>query len=306
MNNFWQNKRVLVIGGSGFIGRHFVKHLNSLGAKLTATSRKKSSGLIQLDPSDSAQFAKLNTKFDVLINCAALDGNGFFKKQFAKQVCDTNVRIALNVLKFAEEKKIEDCVLFSSAEVYTGAKKKIVAETDLNTLTVKATQGYQTAKLILELLANFYQSNNPQMRIYLPRPSYVYGPGDKYIDEQNSRLIPMLIHKISNRQPITFYGGRSKLLNMIYVEDLVEAVLKMVESQQVGALNVTASTRLRIDKIIKTIAAQLGQTAQVSYQKSQLRPGFLLNNQKLLALKDQFLTFEDGIKQTLKSAKFGK
>lgn len=304
MDSFWMNKKVLIVGGTGFIGKNFVSKLAKLDAKVTFTSREnkylKTQTAIKLNTTLIEDFEDIKGSFDVLINCAALDGNGYFKKKFANDVCDANSRISLNILKFAKEKGINDVVLLSSAEVYSGIKKKKVIEEDLKLINLKVTSGYQVAKLFLEMISNFYSLNNPEMRIYLPRPSYVYGSGDKYIDEKNSRLVPMLINNIKNGERITFFGGRSRKINLIYVKDLVEAVLSMVEKKKVGAMNITSTEVLSVSKLIQKISEVIGKKPKITFEKTNLRPGFLMNNAKLLTIKDDFTPFEVGIFETIK------
>lgn len=304
MQQFWKNKKVLIVGGTGFIGKNFVSRLTELDANVVFTSREKrffkNKTVLRVNPALIEDFDIIDENFDVLINCAALDGNGYFKKQFANDVCDTNSRISLNILNFAKKRNIKDVVLLSSAEVYSGVKKKKVVEDDLKSLSLKYSSGYQVAKLFLEMLANFYSLNNPEMRIYLPRPSYVYGPGDKYIDSQNSRLIPLLINNIKNGEKITFFGGRSRKINLIYVKDLVEAILGMVENKKVGPMNITSTELISISKLIQRISDEIGKKAKVTFEKTNLRPGFLMNNAELLRIKDVFTPFKEGISETIK------
>jgi len=304
MENFWKNKRVIILGGNGFIGKNFVTALEKKQAKVYFTARKKKNtnktNFIKLDPTRIEDFSQLKEKYDVLINCAALDGNGYFKSQFAVDVCDTNTRISLNVLKYAHKNKIADVVMFSSAEVYSDIKKHKVQEDDLKKVNLKINNGYKIAKLYLENITNLYAIKNQDMRFYLPRPSYVYGYGDKYIDEKNSRLIPMLIHNIKNNKKFSFFGGKSRKINLIYIEDLVSSVLLMIEKKKTGILNITSSELLSIFKIVNIIAEQLNKKAKISFERTNLRPGFLMNNDELLKIKHDFTTFKEGINQTLK------
>lgn len=304
MNSFWKNKKVLIVGGTGFIGKNFVSKLAELQANVTFSSREKTisknQSVLKLNPASIEDFEEINGEFDVLINCAALDGNGYFKKQFANDICDINSRISLNILNFAKKRNIKDVVLLSSAEVYSGTKKKKVEEDDLRSISLKHASGYQVAKLFLEMLSNFYSLNNSEMNIYLPRPSYVYGPGDKYIDAKNSRLIPLLINNIRNGEKITFFGGRSRKINLIYVEDLVEAILCMVEKKKTGPLNITSTELLSVSQLIQKISEVIGKKAKVTFEKTNLRPGFLMENAELLKIKDVFIPFEEGISKTIK------
>lgn len=304
MNSFWEKKKVLIIGGTGFVGKNFVAFLEKIGANVYYTSRtdqkKSTTNFFKLNPTELEDFAKIEVNFDVLINCAALDGNGFFKKQFSNEICDTNSRISLNVLNFAKRKKISDVVMFSSAEIYSDLKKKKIKEIDLKLDALNYSQGYRTSKIILEMLATFYSLNYPDMRIYLPRPSYVYGLGDKYIDDKNSRLIPLLIHNIQAKKQMTFFGGKTRRINLIYVEDLIDAVLKMIENKKVGPLNITSPELLNVAKIISHIAESLNQKPKIVFEKTNLRPGFLMNNEELMKIKADFTPFKDGIANTLK------
>ena len=304
MNSFWKNKKVLLVGGTGFLGKNFLKELinHQIDFDFTSRQKKEIAGktAIKLDPRQENDFKVLENKYDVLINCAALDGNGTFKKEHGNQVCEDNVRIASNILSFAQKKKIKDLVLFSSAEVYTGLGEKRLSENDLENLKINYNHGYRSAKAVLEILANFYAYQNPELNIYLARPSYVYGPGDRYRGEKNSRLLPLLVNHIKNGKKIMFYGGKTRKINLIYVKDLVNSILKLVEKGKTGPINLTASEVLTIEEIVKNIETGLKKRAKISYQISNLRPGFLLNNQRLLSVQKRFTPFSKGVLSLIK------
>lgn len=304
MTSFWKNKKILIIGGTGFIGKNFIKTLSKLEATVIFSSRKnilvQGINSIKLDPTIENDFKQIKGSFDLIINCAALDGNGNFKKDNSEEILYANSKISLNILDFARRKNIKNVVMFSSAEIYSGLKKRKVKEIDLKNINFNYPNGYQFSKLILELLSNFYISKKSEMNIYLPRPSYVYGVGDKYIDEINTRLIPMLIHRIKNGQKIEFYGGKTRKINLINVDDLIDGVLKMVEHNKVGPMNITSSELLTVASIINEIALQCGKKANVAYIRTNLRPSFLLDNHDLLKIKADFKPFKEGISEVIK------
>jgi dTDP-4-dehydro-6-deoxy-alpha-D-gulose 4-ketoreductase len=145
-SSYWKNKTIMVSGGLGFIGSHFVEELALAHANVICLYRTSgSSGLpvyanqkniqyIQnnlLDRQELEEICKnIAPKIDCFIHCAALDGNTEFKLKYAAQILDTNSRLVSNVLNCCRSTQIKDVVLLSSAEIYSPDTPGEILETD--------------------------------------------------------------------------------------------------------------------------------------------------------------------------------
>ena len=209
-NNFWTSKKVLVTGGSGFIGSNFIHILSKMGASVICTYREKNQNAFnKLDVPTNIKFEKvdlLNFKdlvkvvrnVDTVINCAAMDGNAKFKTSHGTQMMDVNIRITSNILNLAKEEGIKNVVLMSSAEIYPNQTNPLVEEDDQKEYDDNDTSGYVLSKRYSEILGELYEYKYG-INVFLPRPTNVYGPRDHFNDKV-VRVIPSIINKIFSNQ----------------------------------------------------------------------------------------------------------
>lgn len=264
MSNFWKNKTVLVTGSAGFIGSHFVEELIKKGAKVicldSKSHLKKFFAKLKLQKNltpltlNLLDYQKLKKtlflkKIDVIINCAALDGNSEFKTKFAAQILAVNTRITSNILNFAKERKIKNVVLLSSAEIYPlTSKSPIKEEDDYKKNFDQPENGYILSKRLTEILGKLYQKQF-KLNVFLPRPTNAYGPRDKA-----ERVIPQMIKKTLRGQVIEIWGSGTQVRSFIYVKDLVFAILKMVAVKKYHLLNIAAKESISILALAKLIS----------------------------------------------------
>jgi nucleoside-diphosphate-sugar epimerase len=168
-----------------------------------------------------------------VIHTAAMDGNAAFKRDNTALIFDTNLRIGSNVLNCARDSGVENVVLVSSAEA-----------------SVESDNGYALSKSVVELLAEQYRKQYG-MRIFLPRPSNVYGPRDK-ID----RVIPAMITRIASGQDVEIWGDGSQTRSFVHVHDVVAAILGMVDSE-IDALTVATRETISILELARTLCTLL-------------------------------------------------
>lgn len=285
MSPKWRGATVVVLGGHGFIGSHFVQHLAQLGSRVvsvyrserrdslsslgTASSRVES---YQADVLDSVALSAICRQVangaDVLICCAGLDGNADFKIRHAATILDTNIRITSNVLNCALAASIGDIVLVSSAEVYSRFAVNPVKEDDDYRVRIDDTgNGYVMSKVFSEILGKAYREQYG-LRIYSPRPTNVYGPGD-YAGPIVGRVIPNMIERALAGSDIEVWGDGSQRRSFIYVEDMVRSVLSMIDDGVDGALNVATREQVSILELANLVFQVFGGRGRISLQTAK-------------------------------------
>lgn len=315
---FWDNKTVLVTGGFGFIGSHFVEELLAAGASVICLYRTYQDNfltkidvpnsrlrLVQVDlldyPELQAMCKYVAPRIDVIINCAALDGNTEFKIKNAARILDTNLRITSNILNCAHDNDIKDIVLLSSAEIYSpNAKSPIKEEDDYKKQLGYTENGYVLSKTIAEVMAELHRKQFG-MNIYLPRLTNVYGPRDNFNAETN-RVIPSMIKKIAAGEDVEIWGDGSQTRQFIHVKDSVRAVMQMVEKQTHGALNIAPKESVSILELANTLSNILTQKSSIhlNFTKPIGVKARRLNTNQLYALID-FLprSLHEGLEDTV-------
>lgn len=281
----WHSSKVVVVGGHGFIGSHFVHQLARLGASVVVLYRTERRGPLsslsrgthrvescQVDLLDSGAFAGICQPAvqgaDVLICCAGLDGNADFKTRHAATILDTNLRITSNVLNCALAAGIRDVVLVSSAEVYSReAANPVSEEDDYETRLDGTGNGYVMSKIFAEVLGRAYREQYG-LRVYCPRPTNVYGPGD-YTGPTASRVIPSMIERALAGSDIEIWGDGNQIRSFMYVDDMVRSVLAMIRHGVEGALNVGTREQVSMLEVAGLVFRIFGGTGRISWQAAK-------------------------------------
>ncbi len=284
MDSPWSKARVVVAGGHGFIGSHFVRELAELGAVVVSLYRTPQRGLRhsvtgraysvsshQVDLLDSRGVRSIvgdaPVGADVLISCAALDGNATFKVLNGAAILDANVRLTLSVLELARAWRIPDVVLVSSAEVYSEfAVNPLKEEDDYRVGIDDTASGYVMSKVFTEIAGSVYRKKYG-LRVYCPRPTNVYGPGD-YAGRLARRVIPSMIGRALNGLDIEVWGDGSQLRSFVHVQDLVRSVLTMVEHGAEGPVNVGTREAVSMRDLASLVVRIFGGTGRVVFQAS--------------------------------------
>lgn len=282
--SIWQGKQVVITGGSGFLGSKLVRTLAEHGALVTSVSRcsliteghaTPMAGTISqfntnlLDDSEFAEMCERTRRpVSVLIHCAALDGNSAFKVSHPAEIISSNLRIATNVLEAARLNGITDVVLVSSAEIYSPEAENPVNESDdYTTRFTNPSDGYVLSKIMIEMLGQMY-AKQFGLRIYIPRLTNLYGPGDGS-SAQRGRVIPSMLSKILSDKTVTVWGDGQQTRTFIHVEDAAKAILLMVEKGRLGPLNIATTGAITIEALATHLFAFTNTPVRIEYDTSK-------------------------------------
>lgn len=313
-SDHWKGKTVVVSGGLGFIGSHFVEELALLGASVVCIYHKQPKDLpeyngdvsyVQADLTSYGQLEAIcddnNSEIDTFIHCAALDGNTQFKLDNAAEILDVNNRFTSNVLKLCKEKQVKNIALLSSAEIYSSDMYGLIAEEDDYHKHIGFTDnGYVLSKTFSEILAEFY-SKQYGMRIYTPRPTNVYGPRDSF-DATTNRVIPAMIRKVSNGDKIDIWGDGKQTRSFIYVKDLVHATLTAIDKNITGPINMATKDQVSILDLASYISKEYDAENLINLDKTKPTgvKSRLLDVSRMYDIVDfQPLSIQEGLSKTI-------
>jgi dTDP-4-dehydro-6-deoxy-alpha-D-gulose 4-ketoreductase len=276
----WAGKTVVVTGGAGFIGSHFVEELlarrahvirlhrsgTGLGAS-PAPARSRSSG-ISLDLCDEAAlrrvFARAPRGIDAVIHCAAMWGSAGFRYEHPATVFEANFRPVANVLKCAREHGTSEIVLLGSGEVYRSESTHPLGEEYDFAASVEPTpDGYYLAKVYEEILADTYRHEHA-MKVFRPRLTGIYGPGDNFAPSAN-RVIPTMLARAAADREIVIWGDGSQTRTYMFVTDLVHAVLQMIEKNKHHIVNVGTSETVSMRQLAHLACAAMGKPDRITF-----------------------------------------
>ncbi len=303
-------KKIIATGGAGFIGSEFVRQAVSRGFEVVVIDKLTYAGdLERLNTvKDKITFYKTditNREFieyifkkekpDIVVHWAAeshvdrsiLDASPFI---------ETNVKGTQVLLDVAKTVGIEKFINIATDEVYgeLGKEGQFFETTALN-----PNSPYSVSKASADMLGRaYYRTYN--LPVITVRPSNNYGPW-----QYPEKLIPVVILKALNNEPIPVYGTGENIREWLYVSDCADAVFEIIEKGKIGEIyNVGSGEEKRNIDVVKSILQILNKPEDL-IQFVKDRPGhdfrYSLNVDKI---KNELgweakVKFEEGISKTV-------
>lgn len=252
-----ESQRILVSGGTGFIGTNLVNELKSRGHEVLACDllhHEKEADLysskygeyVRVDVRNYRQIEKIfddNEKFDYVYHLAAEYGrwNG---ENYYENLWQTNVIGTKNIIRLQEKLDFK-MIFFSSAEVY-GDYEGIMSEDIMEKNPIADTyqmNDYAISKWAGELMCmnSAKMFNTQTVRV---RPVNCYGPHETYSPYKG--FIPIFIYKALNKIPYSVHLGHKRIID--YVGDTVNTFANIIENFKPGeAYNVGSKTEWEKD-----------------------------------------------------------
>ncbi|GAB3897637.1 GDP-L-fucose synthase [Kibdelosporangium lantanae] len=309
----WAGRTVVVTGGTGFIGSHFVEELLTAGATVRCLYRRDRHGVLQqlpathrlvpvsLDVTDPHAMSDVITRdVDAVIHCASKTGTYRVRHEQPAHILDESTRATETVLNCARANNVADVVLISSSDIYLNPTTDPIQETDdyHNSMSYSP-DGYYLAKLYQEMLAEAYRQEYG-MNIFLPRLTGVYGPRDNFGGDI-PRVVPQMLERVNSGAEIEIWGDGSQTRTFMYVTDMVRAVLAMVEKDKHHVLNIGTNETVSVLDLAKLVCASLGQPERIRFDLTRAsgRSARTLDVSKMYELLDPPpRPLREGIQQT--------
>jgi len=248
MSKFWQNKRVTITGGAGFVGSHLCKHLAEAGAiveVLDIAQPKRRIPSVTYRSLDASNLHNCIAAFegrDIVFNLAAKVAGVEYNQNHNLNMMYENIPLQITPVVAAEEAGVAHFLQVSSVCIYPDNEtspcqdSRSVGEMKPPNL---ANFGYATAKRIGELAV--MQS---KLNYIIARPTNIYGPGDDF--GPSGHVIPALIKKCL-KQPLPQVNGTGKeVREFIFVSDVAKAFMHLVEFGESGVYNIGTNRRTAI------------------------------------------------------------
>lgn len=275
-----KDAKVLVAGGTGFIGVNLIKRLLTIGSKVRATLHHRPAVIqddaIEYMHADLTQMEDCKRAvegMDYVFICAANTSGAAVMATTPLAHVTPNVVMNTQMLEAAYLAKIKKFVFISSSAAYPPSGDRPVHEDEMfgaDPYEVYYSVGWM--KRYAEILCKIYAQKikNPMPTVVI-RPSNCYGPYDKF-DLRTSHVTTALIRRVVERQnPLEVWGTGNDVRDLIYIDDFIEGMLLAFEkSKDYMAVNIASGQGCSVKQILQTILDVDGYTsADVRFDPSK-------------------------------------
>jgi len=269
--SFWTEQRVLVTGGTGFLGRQVVERLRRNDCESVSVSSRHDYDLRRLD--DVIRLYR-DVKPTLVIHLAAVVGGIGANRARPAEFFHDNLVMGAQLLDQAWRHGIAKFVGIGTACSYPTFTPVPFREDALwDGYPEETNAPYGLAKKMLLVQSQAYRAQYGYNSIFLV-PANLYGPGDKS-DLETSHVIPALIRKCADARDrgldhIVLWGDGSATREFLYVDDAVDGILLASERHDSSdPVNLGSGNEISIAELASLVAECVGFNGRVEWDTSQ-------------------------------------
>jgi GDP-L-fucose synthase len=267
---YWDDKKILVTGGAGFLGYHVVRELKKRGAKEKNIMVPRSS---QLDLRVRKNCAKAVKGIDVVFHLAAATGGIGANMNNPGKFFYDNIIMGVQLIEEARLAGVKKFVTIGTTCSYPKFTPVPFREEDLwNGYPEEMNAPYGIAKKALLVMSQTYRRQYGFNSIFL-LPTNIYGPRDNF-DERPS-VVPAIIKKCAdavrgNKNEIVVWGTGKSSRDVIYVEDCAEAIVLAAEKYDKSEpVNIGSGVEMHIKDLAEIIAKLTGFMGKIVWDATK-------------------------------------
>jgi dTDP-glucose 4,6-dehydratase len=269
--------RILVTGGTGFVGSHLVDALLARGAEVVAVDNHVTSHpenvahlagerrftLVEADVSDSDRAVALpvDGHFDAVLHFASPASPVDFGR-IPVEIMRVGSQGTQNCLDLAVEHGAR-FLLASTSEVYGDPQLHPQPESywgNVNPIGPRAV--YDEAKRYAEALTMAYHRHRGA-DVGIVRIFNTYGPRMRPDD---GRAIPNFVGQALRGEPLTLYGDGTQTRSICYVSDLVDGILLLLDSGKTGPMNCGTEEEMTMIELAEAIRELVGSASELVFE----------------------------------------
>lgn len=248
--------KIILLGGSGFIGTELIKNFQKMNLEFKALTHKNSLN------SDVSTFrgnildkknldAKIQSNNTVINLVGQSNGN-------LNDFINLNIFGALNLLNSCINKKNSRIILISSLNIYGENMKKSSLETDIPDPKTE----YGLVKLATEKIYEYF-ADKYNLNITILRLANIYGPTKK------NGLITNLISAIFSNSQITLYNEGNQLRDYLYIDDAIDGLIRTIKKPLSGfnIFNISSQKKYSLNQMVKIVEEMSGKKINVKFTK---------------------------------------
>jgi len=297
------DKRYLILGGSGFIGRNICEFLRAKGHDVVGTSFSNSNSDWKLDLTSYIQIESLLKlgSFDYVIMAAAKTYGIDISAKTPEAMVRENIIMNVNTLDACLKAGIKKVLFISSSTVYQDLKYSEVLkeeQLDLNKDPYFLYQGVGWVKRYTEQLCKFYYSRG--LKSVVVRPTNIYGKYDSY-REGTSHFIPAIVKRALNKEdPFKVWGTGNVQKDYIHVDDFIRDSMDLFEIYNTpDPVNICSGRVYKVKEAVDIILQECKHDVRPHYDITKLDSPALrilskIKFKSILGLRN-YIPLEEGI-----------
>ena len=276
-------KKILVCGGSGFIGLNLVKFFSNKNYKVTATYKERKpketygASWVKADLTTLKDVKRVLKNHSIVIQCAAVTSGAKDIVSNPFLFIGDNVVMNSLLIKEAVLKKSKHFIFLSCSVMYHHSNKKL-KETDYNPRKKlhKFYEGMALTKVYIENICRFYAERS-KTKFSAIRHTNIYGPNDKF-ENVNSHFMSAAISKAKNStKKLTVWGNGKEKRDFLYIEDFCTAIHKIIVKQKSAfeLINVSYGKTFSVNDVVKKIKLIMKKSFKIFFDKR--KPSIKIN-----------------------------
>src|SRR5688572_858881 len=303
--HFWQDKRVIVTGGSGFLGSFVTEKLKARGVADVFVPRRSQYDLRQ--PDHIAAMLR-DYRADMIIHLAALAGGIGANRARPAEFFYDNLMMGVPLMHQAWKQGVEKFVVVGSICSYPKFTPLPFREENLwDGYPEETNAPYGLAKKMLLVQSQAYRQQYGYNSIYL-MPVNLFGPRDNF-NLETSHVIPALIRKAveateRSDSELPVWGDGSPTRELLYVEDAADAIVTAAEKYNGDQpVNLGSGYEISIKDLAEMIVKMTGFKGKLVWQtdkpNGQPRRGLDVTRAKEYFGWSAQVPFEEGMRRTI-------
>lgn len=307
MDSLFKNRKVLVSGGTGLIGKQLVALLIEQGATVRIASLDDSS---RAHP--QAEFHRVNLLnfsnclevcegMDYVFNLVGIKGSPAMTAKKPASFFVPTIMFSLNMMEATRQCGVKRYLFTSSIGVYSPAE--IFREEDVwKTFPSENDKFAGWAKRMGELQAEAYRIEYGWDHVNIVRPANVYGPYDNF-DPNNAMVIPSLIRRaLDGESPLVVWGDGSPVRDFIHAKDVARGMMVVMEKNPRVPVNLGSGVEVTIREVVEIIVRNMEVGPKVVWDVSKpsgdKKRLMDISRAKSLGFEPQ-ISMEEGVRETM-------
>ncbi len=297
------DSRIYLAGHKGLVGSAIAKRLNSGGYDNVSTRDHRA---LELCDQQAVDLFFQEEKPDIVILAAAKVGGILANNTYRADFILENLQIQTNIISSSLKHKVKRLLFLGSSCIYPRECKQPIREEYLLTGPLEPTnRPYALAKIAGIELCDAINAQYGTSYLSV-MPTNLYGPNDNFHPE-TSHVLPALIRrfheaKLSEAQVVTIWGTGSPKREFLYVDDLADACVHLLEkTESTQLVNIGTGVDISIFDLATTISNIVGYSGQIEFDTSKPdgTPRKLLDVSRLSSLGwTASVSLEEGISRT--------